>query len=270
MKLSRVALGAGDPIVFVHGFLGSHDVWADQLRYFARRNTAIGCDLRGHGATALGAAPLTIEGMGADVAGLLAELDLRRALLVGHSLGCRVVLEAARQAAGRVTGLVLVDGSCVALDRDVALERFEHAIAADGYSRFVTNHFENMFGADPPAWKSEVIRSVQSSPEHIGRPLFRDVIIWDSERAICVMREIRVPVLTIQSTAFGPDHLRLGLEPGRLAPYQEFVSACIPAAIHRTVPDAGHFCMRERPDMVNRLIEDFDGCVRPPHAMKQG
>jgi len=106
-----IRVGAGEPaLVFVHGFGCSHADWQAQLVHFAPTHSAIACDLRGHGATPGQPAECSIETYGADVAELLRALDLSKAVLVGHSMGCRVVLQAARDAPGRVAGIVLVVG----------------------------------------------------------------------------------------------------------------------------------------------------------------
>ncbi|MDA0225577.1 MAG: alpha/beta fold hydrolase, partial [Proteobacteria bacterium] len=110
--LHHIRFGAGDPaLVFVHGFACSHSDWAAQVPHFAPTRAVLACDLRGHGATPGRAEECTLENYGADVAALVSALALKRAVLVGHSMGCRVVLEAARAAPDRVAGLVLVDGS---------------------------------------------------------------------------------------------------------------------------------------------------------------
>ena len=93
----------GPPLVLVHGLLCTRDDWRLQAERFAGSHRVVRPDLRGHGATPRGSEPLTIATLGADVAALLEALDLTGAVLAGHSLGCRVVLEARRLAPERVT-----------------------------------------------------------------------------------------------------------------------------------------------------------------------
>ena len=99
------------PLVFVHGFGCSHEDWRGQLEFFAGSHAAPACDRRGPGAPPGRPHECSLEHYGGDVAALLANLDLPASILVGHSMGCRVVLEAARLDPQRVAGLVLVDGS---------------------------------------------------------------------------------------------------------------------------------------------------------------
>ena len=110
MHYVRTGSGA-PPLVFVHGFACSSDDWGLQIKDLNSRFEIVACDLRGHGHTPGRPQECTIENFGGDVAALLSLLDLERSFLVGHSMGCRVVLEAARVAPERVGGLVLIDGS---------------------------------------------------------------------------------------------------------------------------------------------------------------
>ena len=99
------------PIVFVHGFACAHGDWDAQVAHLSPRHQTVAVDLRGHGASKGSAADCSIERYGADVAEVMRALALPRAVLVGHSMGCRVVIEAALPAPGQTAGLILVDGS---------------------------------------------------------------------------------------------------------------------------------------------------------------
>ena len=97
-----------DCVVFVHGALNDHSVWTLLARWFAHHGRGVlAVDLPGHGRSA-GAPPASVEA-GADW--LLALLDaagVRRAALVGHSMGSLIALEAAARAPARVEHLVMV------------------------------------------------------------------------------------------------------------------------------------------------------------------
>src|SRR5260221_1347956 len=110
MPFSRSGKGA-TALVFVHGFACSSDDWRAQLEHFQKTNEVVACDLRGHGRTPGRPHECSIEHYGGDVAALVNNLELGKCVLVGHSMGCRVVLEAGRHIADRVVGIVLVDGS---------------------------------------------------------------------------------------------------------------------------------------------------------------
>ena len=97
--IHHVVTGDGrPPIVFVHGFACAHSDWDAQVAHFSPRHQTIAVDLRGHGASPGEAAECSIERYGADVAEVMRALALPPAVLVGHSMGCRVAVEAALQA----------------------------------------------------------------------------------------------------------------------------------------------------------------------------
>ena len=81
------------PILFVHGFACTHEDWKFQLDFFSKTNEVVACDLRGHGKTPGRPSECSIEHYGGDVAALVNNLELKGVVLVGHSMGCRVVLE---------------------------------------------------------------------------------------------------------------------------------------------------------------------------------
>src|SRR5919206_1940688 len=107
-----IRTGSGSPaLVFVHGFACTHEDWRAQVEHFQRSHDVVACDLRGHGRTPGRPHECSIEHYGGDVAALVNNLEVARAVLVGHSMGCRVVLEAARLIPDKIAGIVLVDGS---------------------------------------------------------------------------------------------------------------------------------------------------------------
>jgi pimeloyl-ACP methyl ester carboxylesterase len=96
-------------IVFIHGALNDHAVWQAQSGPLAERGRRVlALDLPGHGGGDGGAALASVEAM---AGWLLERLDadgVERVLLVGHSMGSLIALEAARLAPGRIAGLALL------------------------------------------------------------------------------------------------------------------------------------------------------------------
>jgi len=95
-------------VVFVHGALHDHSVWTLLARWCAHHGYGVlAVDLPGHARSA--GAPLTsVEAMGNWVIALLDAARVRRAALVGHSMGSLIALEAAAHAPERVSRLVMV------------------------------------------------------------------------------------------------------------------------------------------------------------------
>ena len=95
-------------VVFIHGAQNDHSVWALQTRYFAHHGYGVlAVDLPGHGRSKGSALP-TIEAMASWLLAVLDAAGVTNAVLVGHSMGSLIALEAACQAPARVKGLALV------------------------------------------------------------------------------------------------------------------------------------------------------------------
>jgi len=258
ITLNRIREGSGaPPIVFVHGFLCRHQDWRHQVSHFSTNHTVVACDLRGHGETPRGAAPMTIETVGGDVAAMLEVESLTGAILVGHSMGCRVVMEARAQAPDRVAGLVLVDGSRVGAERVAGQKAFDAIVAEKGYRAVVQKLFEDMFFGDPPEWKDDALDRVFAVPESTGGPLFRDLVGWDADNLEGTMAVIDVPVLAIQSTTMDIDRNRRPLLEGEVGPFQALILDKVAGSESETVSGPGHFCMTEAPAAINARMEQF-------------
>jgi pimeloyl-ACP methyl ester carboxylesterase len=257
-RMFTTTAGAGAPaLVFVHGFACDHTDWKAQLDAFAPQRAVAACDLRGHGATPGTPDETTIETFGADVAALVAERGLAPAVLVGHSMGCRVVLEAYRTAPERVAALVLVDGGRMGTgDPDQAREAMRAAIEFTGFPAFAEPFFAQMF-LRPSVTATRVVERAKRLPEAVGKALFPAMIEWDARRMDAALAGVRVPLMVIQTTAIGPDRKRVPLAPGATSPWLDLVRAQVPAARIEVIPHTGHFPQIEVPERVNALIADF-------------
>jgi non-heme chloroperoxidase len=102
--------GAGQPIVFHHGWPLSADDWDSQMMFFlAHGYRVIAHDRRGHGRSSQTATGNDMDTYAADVAELTTALDLREAVHIGHSTGGgEVARYVARHGKGRVAKAVLV------------------------------------------------------------------------------------------------------------------------------------------------------------------
>ncbi len=102
--------GSGQPIVFHHGWPLSADDWDNQMLFFLDKGyRVIAHDRRGHGRSSQTATGNEMDTYAADVAELVAALDLRDAIHIGHSTGGgEVTRYVARHGKGRVAKAVLV------------------------------------------------------------------------------------------------------------------------------------------------------------------
>ena len=101
-------LGKGAPLVILHGLFGSSDNWQSQAKKLADFYTVYLVDLRNHGHSFWSPAH-TYALMAEDVHRLFEELNLKKIILLGHSMGAKVAMTLAQQHPSLLDKLILVD-----------------------------------------------------------------------------------------------------------------------------------------------------------------
>jgi pimeloyl-ACP methyl ester carboxylesterase len=112
-KLFYSLEGKGRPMIFCYGLVCSSLHWTYQIDHFQKSRQAIWFDYRGHqnSETPKNLKSLTLENIARDLGVLMDELQLKDAVLLGHSMGVNVVLEFYRQQPHRVAAMVLANGT---------------------------------------------------------------------------------------------------------------------------------------------------------------
>jgi pimeloyl-ACP methyl ester carboxylesterase len=255
--IHHVVTGSGrPPIVFVHGFGCAHAAWNAQVAHLAPRHQCVAVDLRGHGATPGTPPECSIERYGADVAEVMRALALPPAILVGHSMGCRVVIEAALQAPTHTAAVVLVDGSQFAPAMATALR--DTFAKPDGYATMVNGTFKDMFTPrSDPAVAASVIDRARRLPQPIGEKMMTDLQRYDVGRLTHSLASLRVPLMAIQATWSNEKRERRPLTHGQTTPYLDMLRATVPAARIEIIADTGHFPQLDENARTNELIDSF-------------
>ena len=243
----RTDYGAGPTVCYVHGAGGNHQVWVHQ--YGDRRGPpAVAVDLSGHGDSDdvdvevevdVPAGTATLDAYADDVVATCEATDAT--VLCGHSMGGAVSLWVALERDLPLEGLVLCDtGAKLGVD-DALLEQL-----ADDFDAAVEwLHAEGMFFAEPDA---DLVAHSEAGLRRTGREVtLRDFETCDAFDVRDRLQEVAVPALAVCG------------ERDRLTPpaYHEYLSDELPDCKYRTVTDAAHMPMLERPDAFNETIRSF-------------
>lgn len=109
--VNYVEIGAGEPIVFVHGISGSWQNWLENLPHFARGHRAIALDLPGFGASPMPSWPIDVPAYGRLIHDFCEKLGVEGGTIVGNSLGGFIAAEAVTAAPGRFERLALISAA---------------------------------------------------------------------------------------------------------------------------------------------------------------
>jgi len=236
VAIAYTVAGSGSPaLVFVHGWM------CDQ--------TTI--DLAGHGESGMEREGWPLMAFGADVETVVEALGLDRVILIGHSMGGPVVLEAARLMPDRVIGVVGVD----------TLQDADHKYDPEEVAPFLAA-FENDFvgtcrgfvvsmfpeGADP-ALVEHIAADMSAGPSEIGIALMRGFINYDAAAAFAAV-PAAIPIRCINSTMNATN-----IEANRS--YHEDFDVI-------TMDGVSHFLMMERPEEFNALLEKIIADLSQP------
>jgi pimeloyl-ACP methyl ester carboxylesterase len=245
MPVSYEVHGQGSPaLVFVHGWSADRTYWRNQLGHFAARHQVVAIDLAGHGESGRGRTAYTIPAFGDDVAAVVEKLGFDDIVLIGHSMGGDVTVEAALDLHERVRGLVWVDvySTLGEISSRAVNERFIAPFRQD-FEATARQFVRRMFlaGSDPTLveW---VVADMSSAPPEIAVNVMEHAINNDGA-ILAGLRELRVPIVAIN-----PDHRPTDTEALR----RHGVTAV-------TMTGVGHFAMLEDPAMFNRLLGDVIG-----------
>jgi pimeloyl-ACP methyl ester carboxylesterase len=243
-------------LLFVHGFgCNLHD-WDAQVAALSSQYTCIAIDLPGFGKSQ--ARMPTIESL-ADAVNEERKNIAGTVVLIGHSMGCRVVAEAARRFPGRLAGVVLLDGSWLGVgDPDAVANKTKKAIDDAGFRPFMDKLFTGMFvQTSPDDLRSKVMNRLPTLNQQYAGDLFVNITRWDASQAISALSSIKVPVLVLQATYINPEFKRAPIEDGMSTPWVDMVKKEAPKTTVRIITGSGHFAMMEKPDQTNQAILSF-------------
>lgn len=125
--------GKGEPLLLLHGGLGSGDMFAPLLPTLTKQRQVILVDMQGHGRTELGTRKFNLEAMGDDMNDLLQKLGYRQVDVFGYSMGGGVGFRLAVQHPERVRRLVLVSAGYASDGFYPEIRQQQGAVNADAF-----------------------------------------------------------------------------------------------------------------------------------------
>jgi sigma-B regulation protein RsbQ len=194
------AEGRGEPaLVFIHGWSCDHSHWAEQVERFGAERQVIALDLAGHGQSGRNRRNWTIESLGEDVRAVVLALDVHRAVLVGHSLGGPVALEAAGRMPDRISAVVGID-TLHDVERRLGPAQAKTLLARweSDFPGTAKLFVDSLLPADcDPQLRARLEAQFAAAPREIALALLRASIEFDAAAAC---ERVHVPIRAINTT----------------------------------------------------------------------
>jgi pimeloyl-ACP methyl ester carboxylesterase len=229
----------GLPVVFVHSLAGNSSHWAAQLEHLRPSRRVVALDLRGHGRSEPAKnGDYSIAGMAGDIEAVVDTLKLDRFVLVGHSLGGGVALTYTGAHPERVAALLLVDP--IGDGKQISGADTKPLLAGldSNYDTTIREYWTGIAGPDS-AVRERLLADLRATPRKTVVPAFRAALQFDPDPSLARYRGQILSIVTPYNDQPFSLH-RLG---------QGFP--------HRVVPGTGHWIQLEKPEDMNRMLDEF-------------
>lgn len=239
-----------DAVVFVHGWSCDASFWDAQMAALGKTRRVIALDLLGCGRSSAPDAQYTQDLLAQSLAAVMDAAKVRRAVLVGHSMGLSVAKRYIDAHPDRVAGLFIVDGAYIKLPDDkpqvdqlaAMLNGLENAPDAQ-WRAFVGQFVQPMLAPQtPPAARRKILSTMQGSPRQPAHNSFRHFLepdAWSGTPAA-------LPVRAVYAASLAKG---LGV--------RQYLATVFPNLDYTEWTRCGHFIMFDQSQRLTKDIEAF-------------
>jgi len=232
--------------ILIHGWSSSSYAMSPLAGLLSQRFSCVAVDLPGYGRSPPLPERTTIPAYADLLVNFIERISDGPVVLLGHSMGGPVVVEAARLLGDRVKLIVGVDTF-----NDVEARYSEEEIEA------VSATFRTDFSATTREWArsqaflptsdsalvEQVADDMSSAPAAVASGAIEGMFRWSNDESAAALRDVRVPIVLINSD-YRPTNVDLG---------REYVSSFDVVLMS----GVGHFVMMEDPETFNRLLGEI-------------
>lgn len=233
IKLYVDQQGKGEPLILLHGGLGSGESWYKQIPEFSQKYKIIRVDSRGQGRSTDGKLPLTYHLMAEDVVALMDKLHLSSARVVGWSDGANIAIDLAIHHPTRVKALVAYGTNINPAGLQPDFVNYLRTASKEKLEKDLGREF----------------LQVTKEPERLAEIVQKIKVMWLTEPQFtkAQLASINVPALIMDGKleeAIRPDHAAE-------------IAAAIPSSTLVILPEVGHYAMFSATEHFNREVLTF-------------
>lgn len=236
--ISFAVKGTGEPtIVFVHCWTCDHKFWQHQIAYFSKRYKVVWLDLAGHGQSGSTRSDYTMEAFGEDVAAVVNKVGEDRIVLVGHSMGGPVCIEAAKILGDKVVAVVGVDTFYTPFQfpkSEAEIKGFVEPFEKD-FTGASEKMIQSMFTPDAePELKTSIVKHFTAADPKMGISAMYEIFRWNAQNVPYSLESFSQKLKNINAAPNGNEN-----------------------ALHKSVtliPGVGHFVPQVKPEEFNAAL----------------
>lgn len=231
-------------IVFVHCWTCNHEFWKPQIEYFSKKHKVVWLDLAGHGLSNSKRKKYTMQAFGKDVSAVVNGIGAKNVILVGHSMGGPVSIEAAKLLGDKVIGIVGVDTFYTPFERPKSEEEIDDFVKPfkNDFKAASEQLMRSMFTpeADPDliTW---IVTQMSAADQEMGISAIYEIFRWNAKHVPSDLDKYSKKLRNINGGPAGKE----------IAPHESVV------LIH----GVGHFVAQVKPDefneALNKIIAQF-------------
>lgn len=231
-------------IVFVHCWTCDHEFWRPQIEYFSKKHKVVWLDLAGHGLSGSTRKEYTMAAFGEDVATVVKKIGGNKVILVGHSMGGPVSIEATKILDHKVIAVVGVDTFYTPFKYPKSKADIEGFVKPfkDDFHGTSEKMVRSMFTpkVNPELMASIVEEFSDANPE-MGISAMYEIFRWNAQNVPSILERYSSKLRNINGAPIGDEK-----------------------ALHKSVtliPGVGHFVPQVKPDefnaALNKVISEY-------------
>jgi pimeloyl-ACP methyl ester carboxylesterase len=261
-RIAYLDVGAGPPVILLHGFGGSMWQWEYQQRALAATMRVITLDLLGSGLSDKPDIEYRPDELLASVTGFMDALQIPQAMVAGHSMGAGVAIGLALDHPDRVSKLVLISGLPPRILENLTNPTIKRALETRApswlislgnwlFGGLMTERLLQDIIYDPTQLTPSVLDRSNRNRRRPGiiAPILsvgKTLPLWESRFAPRI-GSVTQPTLIL----WGEEDRVFPLAVGQR------LHSTIPGSMFVAIPRAGHIPQWEQPDLVNRQLRRF-------------
>ena len=252
-RVHYVNYGKGDEaLVLIHGWTQSADAWRDNVAELSARSRVVVVELPGHGQSDKPKIAYSMDYFARAVEAVMRDAKVKRAVLVGHSMGTPVARQFYRKYPDKTLALVVVDGVLLPFGDKAMVDQMLAGFRGPKYQDAVNQMMGFISGPNLTAEvKQRINSSAMNTPQYVLVSAFEGMVdpaIWSEDK-------INLPVLAIMAKS-----------PLLPANAEESFRSIAPKIDFQLWDGVGHFLMMEKPKEFDAAVIawlDKNGLLKP-------